>query len=112
MVTLRVPAVAFDVITVDLRRGNISVDDLTRAHVASAGRVHLELHTAHGHIQHSYAADRTRGCALVNGSVTVTTRPVPAACSLSSISPPSSSTMRPTMERPRPLPPAALPGMR
>ena len=38
--------------------------------------------------------------------------PVPPAGEASSISPPSSSTIRPTIESPRPLPPAALPGIR
>jgi lipid A 4'-phosphatase len=49
--TLRVPARGFDAVTVDLRRGNIRVSDLTRAHLAALGRVHLQLHTARGHVQ-------------------------------------------------------------
>ena len=50
-VTLRLPGAAFDSISVDLRRGNISVADLTRSHAVSMGRIHLDLHTRHGHIQ-------------------------------------------------------------
>jgi hypothetical protein len=49
--TVRVPARAFDAVTVNLRRGNIKVSDLTRSHLAGIGRVHLELHTARGHVQ-------------------------------------------------------------
>jgi membrane-associated PAP2 superfamily phosphatase len=49
--TLRVPARDFDAVTVDLRRGNIRVSDLTRSHVAALGRVYLQLHTARGHVQ-------------------------------------------------------------
>jgi len=49
--TLRVPARDFDAVTVDLRRGNIRVSDLTRAHVAALGRLYLQLHTARGQVQ-------------------------------------------------------------
>jgi len=51
MATVRVPAPAFDSVSVTLRRGNIRVTDLTRAHVAATGRIQLELRTARGHIQ-------------------------------------------------------------
>jgi len=51
MATLRVPAAAFDRVSVSLGRGNILVSDLTRSHVAAAGRIHLELRTGRGHIQ-------------------------------------------------------------
>jgi lipid A 4'-phosphatase len=53
MATLRVPAAAFDRVSVSLGRGNIRVSDLTRAGVLASGRVHLELRTARGHIQPS-----------------------------------------------------------
>jgi hypothetical protein len=51
MASLRVPAGAFDRITVSLGRGNIRVSDLTSSRVVAGGRVHLELRTARGHIQ-------------------------------------------------------------
>jgi lipid A 4'-phosphatase len=51
MVTLRVPAGAFDSISVDLRRGNIRLTDLTRSRAVSMGRIHLDLHTLHGRVQ-------------------------------------------------------------
>jgi len=43
---------------------------------------------------------------------TVTTSPVPESGADSSISPAKSSTTRPTIDSPRPLPDEALPGMR
>jgi membrane-associated PAP2 superfamily phosphatase len=49
--TLRVPAAAFDRVSVSLGRGNIRVSDLTRSRVVATGRVGLDLHTAHGRIQ-------------------------------------------------------------
>jgi membrane-associated PAP2 superfamily phosphatase len=51
--TVRVLAAAFDRVVVSVHRGNIRVSDLTRSHVVAGGSVHLELHTAHGHIQTS-----------------------------------------------------------
>jgi hypothetical protein len=51
MASLRVPADAFDRITVSLVQGNIRVSDLTPSHVVAGGRVHLELRTARGHIR-------------------------------------------------------------
>jgi len=51
MATLRVPAAAFDRVSVSLGRGNILVSDLTRSHVTAADRIHLELRTGRGHIQ-------------------------------------------------------------
>lgn len=51
--TLRVPAVAFDRVSVSLGRGNIRVSDLTSCRVAATGRVSFDLHTARGHIQPS-----------------------------------------------------------
>jgi hypothetical protein len=53
MATLRVPAAAFDRVSVSLGRGNIRVADLTRSRVVATGRVRLELHTARGQIQAS-----------------------------------------------------------
>ena len=53
MATLRVPAAAFDRVSVSLGRGNIRVSDLTRSRVVATGRVRLELHTARGQIQPS-----------------------------------------------------------
>jgi len=53
MATLRVPAAAFDRVSVSLGRGNIRVSDLTRSRVVATGRVRLDLHTAHGQIQPS-----------------------------------------------------------
>ena len=49
--TLRVPAAAFDRVIVSVRQGNIRVTDLTSSHLVAAGRIHLELRTARGHIQ-------------------------------------------------------------
>jgi len=51
MATVRVPAGAFDHVSVSLGRGNIRVSDLTRSRVVATGRVRLELHTARGQIQ-------------------------------------------------------------
>jgi lipid A 4'-phosphatase len=51
--TLRVPAAAFDRVSVSLGRGNIRVSDLTRSRVVATGRVSFDLHTARGHIQPS-----------------------------------------------------------
>jgi membrane-associated PAP2 superfamily phosphatase len=51
--TVRVPAAAFDHVIISLHRGNIRVSDLTRSHLVAAGRIHLELRTARGHIQPS-----------------------------------------------------------
>jgi membrane-associated PAP2 superfamily phosphatase len=51
LATLRVPAAAFDSVTVSLRHGNIRVNDLTSSHVVTEGSIHLELRTARGHIQ-------------------------------------------------------------
>ncbi|HEY1874051.1 MAG TPA: phosphatase PAP2 family protein [Steroidobacteraceae bacterium] len=51
--TLRIPAAAFDRVSVSLDRGNIRVSDLTRSRVVATGRVSLDLHTARGHIQPS-----------------------------------------------------------
>jgi hypothetical protein len=53
MATLRVPAAAFDRVSISLGRGNISISDLTNARVRATGRVQLDLRTARGHIQHS-----------------------------------------------------------
>jgi membrane-associated PAP2 superfamily phosphatase len=53
MATLRVPAVAFDRVSVNLGRGNIRVSDLTRSRVVATGRVRLDLHTTQGQIQPS-----------------------------------------------------------
>jgi len=53
MATLRVPAAAFDRVSVSLGRGNIRVSDLTRSRVVATGRVGLELHSARGQIQAS-----------------------------------------------------------
>jgi hypothetical protein len=53
MATLRVPAAAFDRVSVSLGRGNIRVSDLTRSRVVATGRVRLDLHTAQGQIQPS-----------------------------------------------------------
>jgi membrane-associated PAP2 superfamily phosphatase len=53
MATLRVPATAFDRVSVSLGRGNIRVSDLTRSRVVATGRVRLDLHTARGQIQPS-----------------------------------------------------------
>jgi len=50
---VRVPAAAFDRVIISLHRGNIRVSDLTRSHLVAAGRIHLELRTARGHIQPS-----------------------------------------------------------
>ncbi|HEY2341112.1 MAG TPA: phosphatase PAP2 family protein [Steroidobacteraceae bacterium] len=51
MAILRVPAAAFDSVIIVVGRGNIRVSDLTRARVAAAGSIRLELHTARGHVQ-------------------------------------------------------------
>ena len=51
MATVRVPAAAFDSVTVALGRGNIRISDLTRTRVVAAGSIHLELRTARGHVQ-------------------------------------------------------------
>jgi lipid A 4'-phosphatase len=51
LATVRVPAAAFDHVLVSVHHGNIVVSDLTRSHVVSAERLHLELRTARGHIQ-------------------------------------------------------------
>jgi membrane-associated PAP2 superfamily phosphatase len=53
MATLRVPATAFDHVSVSLGRGNIRVSDLTRSRVVATGHLRLELHTARGRIQPS-----------------------------------------------------------
>jgi hypothetical protein len=50
MATLRVPAAAFKSVIVVVGQGNIRVSDLTRARIATAGSIHLELHTARGHV--------------------------------------------------------------
>ena len=50
--TLRVPAAAFERVSVRLREGNIRVSDTTRSGVVGAGRVRLELHTGRGHVQY------------------------------------------------------------
>ena len=51
MVTVRVPAAAFDRVVVSVHRGNIRVSDLTRSHVLADGSLHLELRAAQGHVQ-------------------------------------------------------------
>ena len=51
--TVRVPAAAFDRVIVSVRQGNIVVSDLTRSRVVADGSLHLQLHTARGHIQPS-----------------------------------------------------------
>ena len=51
--TLRVPAGAFDRVSVSLVRGNIRVSDLTRSRVVATGRITLDLYTARGHVQPS-----------------------------------------------------------
>ena len=51
--TLRIPAAAFDRVSVSLGRGNIRVSDLTRSRVVATGRVSLDLRTARGHLQPS-----------------------------------------------------------
>jgi membrane-associated PAP2 superfamily phosphatase len=51
MATLRVPAAAFDRVSVSLGRGNIRITDLTRSRVVATGRIRLELHTARGQIR-------------------------------------------------------------
>ncbi len=51
MVTLRVPAAAFDSVSVALGRGSIRLRDLTRTRAAATGRIHLELSTARGQVQ-------------------------------------------------------------
>jgi lipid A 4'-phosphatase len=51
MAMLRVPAAAFDRVSISLGRGNIRVSDLTRSRVVASGGVRLELHTARGQIQ-------------------------------------------------------------
>jgi len=53
LATLRVPAAAFDRVSVSLGRGNIRVSDLTRSRVIATGRVRLDLYTARGQIQAS-----------------------------------------------------------
>jgi membrane-associated PAP2 superfamily phosphatase len=49
--TLRVPAAAFDRVTVSVHRGNIRVSDLTRSRVVASGRLRMELRAARGRIQ-------------------------------------------------------------
>ena len=49
--TLRVPASAFDRVSVAVRRGDIGVSDTTRAQVVRTGRVRLQLHTDRGRVQ-------------------------------------------------------------
>jgi membrane-associated PAP2 superfamily phosphatase len=51
MATLRVPAAAFDRVSVSVGRGNIRITDLTRSRVVATGRIQLELHTARGQIR-------------------------------------------------------------
>ena len=53
MATLRVPAAAFERVSVRLGSGNIRVSDLTRSRVVATGRIRLELHTTRGQIQRS-----------------------------------------------------------
>ena len=53
MATLRVPAAAFERVSIRLGRGNIRVSDLTRSRVVATGRIRLELHTTRGQIQRS-----------------------------------------------------------
>ena len=49
--TLRVPAMAFERVSVNVHRGDIRVTDTTRAGAVSAGIVRLELRTDRGHVQ-------------------------------------------------------------
>jgi lipid A 4'-phosphatase len=51
LATVRVPAAAFDRVSVSVQHGDIVASDLTRAHVVAAGRIHLDLRTARGHVQ-------------------------------------------------------------
>ncbi len=48
--TLRVPAAAFELVSVHVHRGDIRVTDATGTGVVKAGVVHLELRTDRGHV--------------------------------------------------------------
>jgi membrane-associated PAP2 superfamily phosphatase len=49
--TLRVPASAFDRVSVAVHRGDVRVSDATAAQVVGAGLLQLQLHADHGHIE-------------------------------------------------------------
>jgi membrane-associated PAP2 superfamily phosphatase len=50
-VTLRVPASAFDHVSVAVQRGDIRVSDLTRTQVVKSGTLQLQLHADRGHVE-------------------------------------------------------------
>jgi hypothetical protein len=49
--TLRVPASAFDRVSVAVHRGDVRVSDTTQAQVVRAGLLQLNLHTDRGRLQ-------------------------------------------------------------